>query len=343
MRRQEVSIEDIARAAGVSHSTVSRALHGSPLISIEVRERIQRLAQEMNYTPNAVARSLQKQQTKTIGLVVTSIADPFISDVVKGVEEVARAADFNVFLSASHNDSEQEMAVMESFHQRRVDGILIASSRISSNYRMRLGHTRVPIVLVNYQAELHHPLFHWVAVDDRQGAFLAVEHLLQCGHRMIGYLGTDSRPRSNRHRFEGYQHALAQAGISALSTWVAIAPDASDEEDVVIGQTLLPRLLSEGITAVFCYNDVLAIGALLACRKQGIAVPQQLSIVGFDDITMADYGTPPLTTVHQPRVRLGRGATEMLLNLLGEGTVENAILTPTLTIRASTAPLQESG
>src|SRR5437773_8957359 len=124
VRRQEISIEDIARVAGVSHSTVSRALRESPLISADTRERIQRLADEMGYMPNAIAQSLQTRRTSTIGLVITSIADPFLGDVVKGVEEVARAAGFSVLLSASHNNAEQEMAIIETLHRRRVDGIL---------------------------------------------------------------------------------------------------------------------------------------------------------------------------------------------------------------------------
>ena len=135
MRRQETSIQDIARAAGVSHTTVSRALRESPLISLDTRERIQRLAQEMGYTPNAIAQSLQTRRTSMIGLVVTSIDDPFLSDIVKGVEEVARVAGFSVILSATHNDPDQEMAVIETFHRRRVDGILVAASRITSNYK----------------------------------------------------------------------------------------------------------------------------------------------------------------------------------------------------------------
>jgi len=132
MRRQEISIEDIARAAGVSHSTVSRALRDSSLISTDVRERIQQLAREMGYTPNAIAQSLQTQRTNTIGLVVTSIDDPFMGDVVQGIEAVVQGTDFNIVLSISHNDPNQEIAIMEAFHRRRVDGILVAASRISN-------------------------------------------------------------------------------------------------------------------------------------------------------------------------------------------------------------------
>ncbi len=341
MRRQETSIQDIARAAGVSHTTVSRALRQSSLISMDTRERIQRLAQEMGYTPNAIAQSLQTQRTSTIGLVVTSIDDPFLSDVVKGVEEVARVGGFSVILSATHNDPDQEMAVIETFHRRRVDGILVASSRITNKYRNRLDNIRVPTVLINSQAESQDELLHWVAVDDRLGAQLAVEYLLQLGHRAIGYLGVSCRPRSNQLRFQGYQHALQSAGMSYSDEWVVIAPgtNASDEEDVVTGQAMLPHLFDAGITAVFCYNDMIAIGALIACQERGIPVPRALSVIGFDDIRMASYVSPPLTTIHQPKVELGYLAAEVMLDLLRNYPVNNHVLQPTLVMRLSTAPL----
>jgi LacI family transcriptional regulator/LacI family repressor for deo operon, udp, cdd, tsx, nupC, and nupG len=320
-------------------------LRESPLISADTRERIQKLAQEMGYTPNAIAQSLQTQRTSTIGLVVTSIDDPFLSDVVKGVEEVARVGGFSVLLSATHNDPDQEMAVIETFHRRRVDGILVASSRITSKYKKRLDFVRVPTVLINSQAESQDELLHWVAVDDRAGAQLAIEHLQQLGHRAIGYLGVTCRPRSNQQRLQGYRNAMATHPVGATLAvarpdgWVVIAPgtEASDEEDVAAGQSLLPRLLDAGVTAVFCYNDMVAIGVLMACSERGIAVPQELSVIGFDDIRMASYVTPPLTTIHQPKIELGHLATEMMLDLLQKRPVQNHVLQPTLVIRASTA------
>jgi DNA-binding LacI/PurR family transcriptional regulator len=341
LRQQEISIADIARIAGVSHTTVSRALRESPLISLDTRARIQRLAQEMGYTPNAIAQSLQTRRTSMIGLVVTSIDDPFLSDVVKGVEEVARVAGFSVILSATHNDPDQEMAVIETFHRRRVDGILVASSRITNKYKKRLDHIRVPTVLINSQAESQDELLHWVAVDDRAGAQLAVEHLLHLGHRSIGYLGVSCRPRSNQLRLQGYQDALAAAGMPYDDGWVVIAPgkEASDEEDVAAGQSMLPYLLESASTAVFCYNDMVAIGALIACQERGIAVPQELSVVGFDDIRMASYVTPPLTTIHQPKVELGQLAAGVMLDLLHNHPGKNHILQPALVTRASTSPL----
>jgi LacI family transcriptional regulator/LacI family repressor for deo operon, udp, cdd, tsx, nupC, and nupG len=339
MRKQSVSIEDIARTAGVSHSTVSRALRDSPLISVAVREQLQSLARDLGYTPNAIAQSLQGQRTNTIGLVVTSIADPFLSDVVKGVEEVARTADLSVFLSASHNDAEQEMAVIETFHRRRVDGILVAASQLTSDHAERLARINVPTVLINHEAETQYDLLHSAAVDDYQGAQLAVEHLLALRHRAIGYIGVGNRPKSNRRRLEGYCDALAQAGIQPDTTWRAIAPaeDNLHHDDVAAGQALLMPLLAAGVTAIFCYNDMVAIGALLACREHAVAVPGDLSIIGFDDVEIAQYITPPLTTMHQPKATLGRTAMQMLLDLLDKRPVQNHVLPPTLVQRGSTA------
>lgn len=339
MSRRTPSIQDIARAAGVASSTVSRALHDNPLISADVRAHIQRLAREMGYTPNGIAQSLQTRQTKTIGLVVTSIADPFFADVAKGVEEAARSAGFSVFLSASYNDPVQEMAVIETFQRRRVDGILVAASRITRNHAERLLRADVPTVLINNQAEEPSSPLYSVAVDDAAGARLAVEHLIQLGHRSIGYIGTENRPKSNRHRLNGYRDALASAGVDPDDGWVAIAPagGALHEDDVAIGQALLATLLETGVTAIFCYNDMIAVGALMACRDQGISIPRQLSVIGFDDIATAQYVTPPLTTIRQPKIELGRVAMQMLLDLLDSRAVQNHVISPTLVSRASTA------
>jgi len=345
--RSSVSIADIARAAGVSHSTVSRALRDSPLISPDVRRRIHDLATEMGYTPNALAQSLQTRRSHTLGLVVTSIADPFFTDVVKGVEEIARPARFSVFLSASYSDPDQEVAVIETFHRRRVDGILVASLRISSNYEERLSRIKVPTVLINNEAQAGGQWLHWVMVDDWRGAQLATDHLLRLGHRAIGYLGVDNRPRSNQQRLNGYRATLAAAGIPPQAAWVAMPPAAGEspatgrqaEElmDVAVGRALLPQLAAAGVTAVFCFNDMVAVGALLACQERGLAVPGDLSLVGFDDIDLARYMTPPLTTVQQPRVRLGNMATQLLLDLLAGRPVQNHVLPPKLIERASTS------
>ncbi|MGN6758382.1 MAG: LacI family DNA-binding transcriptional regulator [Thermomicrobiales bacterium] len=330
---RRVSIEDIARAGGVSHSTVSRALRDYPLISAATRERLQALAREMGYTPNAVAQSLQRRHTGTIGLVVTSISDPFFVDVIEGVEEVARSAGLSIFLNSSHNDPAQEIAVIENFHRRRVDGVVAAAARSGDRYAARLQRINVPVILINDQAAADRHLFHSVAVDDQAGAMLAAGHLLELGHRRIAYLGVSNRPKSNDRRFAGYRAALASAGVPVCDELIAIAPEElMAAGDVAAGQALGPRLRDAGATAICCHNDMVAVGVGLTC-----AVPGDVSVVGFDDNAIARYVTPPLTTIAQPKREMGRLAIEMLLALLDGRAVESRVFQPTLRVRASTA------
>ena len=329
-----VTIKDIAKAAGVSHTTVSRALNGNPAISAETTTRIRNLAQQMGYTPSAVAQSLLSQQTWTIGMVITTIADPFVAQVVQGVEQVAQAADYSVFLTSSHNNPQQELAVVETLQRRRVDAIIVTSSRVGSLYSSQLDQIQVPIVLINNQEEGEY--LRSVAVDDEQGSQLAVEHLIALGHRRIGYIGTNNRPGSNRRRIAGYKAALRAAGIDFDPDFI-INPTA--QADLDRGQAGLSLYHSLRATAIFCYNDLMAIGLLMACRQHGVVVPDHLSVVGFDDIEAAQYVSPPLTTVSQPRLKLGQLAMKMTLDLLGEEDVHDLVLACELVVRKSSRSL----
>ncbi len=335
------SIRDIAHAAGVSHTTVSRALRDSPLISVEVRSRIQTIAREMGYTPNAVAQSLKAKQTHTIGLIVTTIADPFVGRVVRGVEATAQEAGFSLLLAVSNNDPEQELAAIETFHRRRVDALIIAAARLGAEQAGRAALVTIPTVLINPQAETPYERFHTLAVDDYGGAQQATRHLLALGHHAIGYIGAGNRPGSNRARLAGYRDALRAEDIAPREAWIRIAPPDHryHSDDVSDGEALLPGLLATGVSAVFCYNDMLAVGASLACRARGLSVPHQLSIMGFDDIELAAYVTPALSTVHQPKLRLGQLAMETVLQLLAGQPVEDRVLPTDLVIRESTGQL----
>ncbi len=341
--KKPVSIQDIARAAGVSHTTVSRALRDSPLISAEIREQIYQLAGEMGYVPNAVAQSLRGKRTHTVGLVVTTIADPFVGRVVRGIEEVAQQYSLSLLLSVSNNDPDQEINLIETFHHRRVDGIIVTATQMTARHEKRLARIPVPTVLINQQGEDALKQFHSVSVDDDGGMRAAVLHLLGLGHRAIGYMGAANRPRSNRTRLQAYQSALKEAGIPFHSGWVQTAPieHRYHSDDVIDGQTLLAPLLSAGVTAICCFNDMIASGALLACRALNLQVPRQVSLVGFDDIELAQLVSPSLTTVHQPKLRLGQVAMEMLHAVLEDRPVEDIVLPTELTIRESTGPVPD--
>lgn len=326
-----ITIKDIARAAGVSHTTVSRALHDSPAISAETTARIQKLAHQMGYVPSAVAQSLISRRTRTIGMVVTTIADPFIVEIVEGAESVAQAAGYSLFLASSHNNPDREVTVVETFHRRRVDAIIVTSSRVGSLYSSQLDQIAIPIVLINNQEEGEY--LYSVSVNDVHGARLVVEHLYNLGHRRIGYIGTNNRPKSNRRRLTGYQTALVQLGLTPDPALV-LAPDVA--ADVDRAKVALDTLLAAGATAVFCYNDLTAVGLLMACRQRKIKIPYDLSVVGFDDIEIASYVTPPLTTVRQPRSQLGSFAMSMALNLLNGKQVQDQTLEGELIVRKST-------
>ena len=334
---RSVSIKDIARAARVSHSTVSRALHNSPLVNENTAARIQRLAREMGYTPSAIARSLVNRRTLTIGLVVTSISDPFVDRIVDGVEDLATTAGYGVFLGSSHADPEREMDVVQMFHRQRVDGVIVLASRVGQLYAERLQELSVPIVLINNEADGAY--LYSISSDDAQGARLAVRHLIELGHRRIGYVGSAARRLTSHRRQSGYSLEMRSAGLP-LSPELVVVPDA--DSDMESGRAALDAMVRKDVSAIFCYNDRTAIGVLHAARERGVRIPDDLSIIGFDDIEPSWYVTPPLTTIHQPRFEMGRRAMQMMLDLMSEQEVHNQVVDCTLIARDSTAAKQVS-
>ncbi len=326
-----ITIKDIARVAGVSHTTVSRALRGDPRITNDTTDRILPVAHALGYIPNSIAQSLNTQRTNTIGMLVTAVSDPVVMDFMEGAEEVAQERDYCIFLSTSRNDPVREFNVVETFQRRRVDGVIVVASRSGDQYRLALDRIQVPLVLLDSE-EVHdtHPA---VNVDNIGGAAAAMTHLLQLGHRRIGYIGATDRRLTNLKRLAGYTATLQEAGLQADPNWL-ISPAAAD--DIQRGRLGLDHCLAAGVTAIFCYNDQIAISVLNSCYYKGIAVPQQLSIVGFDDIRPASYVNPPLTTVRQPLQQMGRTGMAMVLALIDKTPVQNQLLDCTLVVRAST-------
>ncbi|MGH9640638.1 MAG: LacI family DNA-binding transcriptional regulator, partial [Bryobacteraceae bacterium] len=328
-----VSIKDIGRLAGVSHSTVSRALRNSPLISPKTARRIQKIARESGYSASEVARSLVTQKTHAIGVVVTSIADPFNGEVVAGIEETANRRGYSVILASSQTDPEREIAVVRSFRERRLDGILVASSRVGALYGPLLSELKIPVVLINNQ----HPgeFAHSVTIDNVHGAYLAVRHLIELGHRKIAYVGDRSGLHSDAERFAGYKKALAEAGIPVRRP-LAVRGNGKPEGAARAAAPLLAR--RDRPSAVFCYNDMSALGVIQEASKNRLAVPADLSVAGFDDIFFAELLQPPLTTIRQPKREMGRQAMELLFAILNGERAERAIvIRGELVVRGSTA------
>lgn len=327
------SIKDVARAAGVSISTVSRALTNSPLVNQETAARIKRIAEEVHYTASAVGRGLVTGKTRAVGVVVTTITDPFVGEVVGGVEEVANEHGYTMLLACAHADPHREIAIVRSFEERRLDGVLVAASRVGALYLPQMSAMKVPVVLINR----FHPgdFTYSVMIDNVAAANVATRHLIELGHRRIGYVADRFGLQSDTDRFAGYREALAEADLPFRPELVA-----HGDGEPRGGMQAMQKLLSlrERPTAVFCYNDMSALGALRALQRRQIQVPQEVSLVGFDDLFFASYMQPPLTTIRQPMRKIGRHAMTLLLRLLaGEQVEEMVAVKGKLIVRSSTA------
>ncbi len=334
MRR--VSIADIARQANVSVSTVSRALKGNQRISPDVRQRVVRLAAELGYTPNAIAQSLQQRHSDTIGLVVPDVADPFWGEVVKGIEHVLGDTNKALFLSASHHDATRQLKVIELFHRRRVDGIIIADAQLRIDQLARLTQLGAPVVFLNQQRDLQSEQVRSISIDNRLGGRLAALHLWQLGHDHFAYLGSTKRPGSNQQRADGFVSELTANGVPERQIVVRHSNDLHDDLD--LGYMLTKQLFEwHRPTAIFCYNDIMALGALAYINTLGLQVPADVSVIGFDDVQMARYSTPALTTIGQPKAELGRVAARTLLDLIAGQPATDCLLEPFVVSRASTS------
>lgn len=330
---RRVSIHDIADKARVSHSTVSRALRGHPRISRDVQLRVVRIANELGYTPNAIAQSLQQQQSNTIGLVVADVADPFWGEVMRGVEAVVGEHGKALLLSASHHDPVKQLAAIEVFAQRRVDGIIIADALLHDSHVVKLAAMHIPTVFVNSQMDDVPADFLHVSIDNYHGGRLAAEHLYALGHRQLAYIGNTLRPASHHLRLRGFGDTLMAHGITPIH----VTADAPAGDDLSAGYRLAWQLPAH-ISGVFCYNDQVALGALTALRERGLHIPTDISVVGFDDLALAVHSWPPLSSVAQPKAALGRTAMQTLIELLSGHTGRNHLLDPHMVVRQSSAP-----
>ena len=326
------TIDDVAARSGVSTATVSRVLSGSVPARPETRERVLAAARELDYRPSGIARALKRRETMTLGLLVTDITNPFYPQIVRAVEEAASARGYGIVLANGGDDAARELEHLDLLVERRVDGIVIASSLMTRRHAERLHRTAVPVVLVNDTvAGSRLPT---VTTAHRRGARLATEHLISLGHRRIGHIGAPADQAASGQRRQGVRDALRAAGLG--EPLIAIG-----DGGVAGGARATEALIGSEITGIVAYNDLTAIGALRALRRAGIGVPDAISVIGFDDIELAAWTDPPLTTVRQPTDALGRWAVEHLVDLLAGQPVDNAtgpvLLEPTLVVRDSTA------
>ena len=308
------NIGDVARRAGVSTATVSRVLAGLGGARAETRERVLDAARELGYRPSGVARSLKLRTTQTLGLIITDIENPFFPQLVRAVEDVAREHGFALLLCNATDDPDREASYLDLLVDRRVDGVVIAVSGLGARHGEWLVEAPLPVVLVNTVAPgLPHPS---IASDNVDGGRQAAAHLLDLGHRRIGVLTAGARNADAPARVAGVRRALEERDLEPGAVAIVVG-----EPDVGGGEAALGRLLAEApdTTGVIAYNDLMAIGAMRAIRASGRTVPGDISVVGFDDVAIAAYTDPPLTTIAQAIGELGRWAVERLVERLSDG------------------------
>ena len=333
---ERITITDVAREAGVSMMTVSRVLNNKEGVGQETRQVVLDVIKKLGYRPSGVARSLATQRTGTIGLVMPDVSNPFFPGIALGVEKIAFAAGYSVLLCNTEEDPQREMDVLELLTEKWVDGLVLCSSRIDEEKLTSILPLYPAAVLINRQL-LNPKDVHAVGsvlIADKAGGQMATQHLISRGHKKIGYLAGPNNSQSNQWRWEGYQDALVEAGLPYVSKYVYSCPP-TVEGGFQAGRNFLTA--HPEITALFCYNDLIAVGVLQACTAMGRKVPDDLAVVGFDDIILAPLVTPSLTTCRVVSEELGESAARLLLDRIG-GCVqdcEKKVLQPELVIRAS--------
>lgn len=327
------TIKDVAKRAGVSVGTVSNVLNEVPTVNKPIRQRVLRSIKELNYKPNWIAKSLISGRTKTLAFIVPDICNPFFPEMVRGASDKASEYDYGLFLGNIDNNPQKETEYIQHFLSHAVDGFIIATSDCSSDQVDQIKRLDVPVVIVDRELEgLKRDL---VIVDNVRSAQTAVNHLIGLGHKRIGIILGQVQTMTAKLRLEGGKLALQAAG---LFNEKLIRSGTYTYES---GFGMMQSLLSGGknLDAVFCANDMIAIGAINALEKEGYKVPEDVAVVGFDDISISRLIKPPLTTIRQPTYELGAIAVNMTIERIkgtASGVPRKVMLPGELAIREST-------
>jgi LacI family transcriptional regulator len=330
-----VTLKELGARARVHPSTVSRVANNDPSLRIGplTRQRIEALLRETEYRPNGVARGLKLRQTFVLAVVIPDITNPFFAALFRGVEDGASARGYNVLLCNTDGSPERQRSHLQSLHARRVDGVILASSFLKDSTVRWLRLQRIPYVLVNrYSDEAHDP---FVGSDDVVGGRIATAHLAELGHRRIGHLAGKSTVSTGVLRRRGYLAALMAAGLSPDPRLI-IESGYTEEGGAAAAERLLA--LDDRPTAIFAVTDMSAVGAFGVARRMGLRVPEDVAIVGYNDIPLANRMVPALTTVHVPIHDFGSVAARLLLDQIesGEPQRRRVIFNPELMVRGST-------
>ncbi len=330
-----VTIKTIAEKAGVSVVTVSRALNNRHDISKEMREKILKIAEEFNYVPNHLAKSLVTRRTKTIGLIIKELVDSFLAEVVQGVSDVAREKGFTIILCHTYDNADQEIEYIRHLRAKQVDGMLIYPTQADKRYIHELKNSPIPYVFLNRHTDALR--CDYVANDNIEGTYQLVNHLIQQGRKRIVYLCAKPSASSGHERILGCQKAIRENGLP--SNYLRVESCDETIESCYNAAKMLIANYRHEIDAILSWDDRLSLGIIRALFEAGIRIPDDIAVAGYDDSEIAQHLSPPLTTIHQPAYQIGKIAAEILFEKIASeesAEAKQIILKPELIVRAST-------
>ncbi|WP_065649464.1 HTH-type transcriptional repressor PurR [Pantoea eucrina] len=305
------TIKDVAKRAGVSTTTVSHVINKTRFVAEETRNAVWEAIKALHYSPSAVARSLKVNHTKTLGLLATSSEAPYFAEIIEAIEHHCFAQGYTLILGNAHNDLQKQRAYLSMMAQKRVDGLLVMCSEYPDDLLQMLEENRnIPMVVMDWGAS-RGDFTDTVQDNAFQGGYLAGRYLIERGHRDIGAIPGQLERNTGGGRHAGFLQAMHEAGITVRAEWI-VQGDFEPESGYQAMQQILSQ--KQRPTAVFCGGDIMAMGAICAADEMGLRVPQDISVIGYDNVRNARYFTPALTTVHQPKAQLGEKALEMLLD-----------------------------
>ncbi|MCS3434284.1 LacI family DNA-binding transcriptional regulator [Klebsiella sp. BIGb0407] len=309
-KMKTATVYDIARIAGVSVSTVSRILTGSAKVSKDKRSAVERAIEELDFRPNLMAQSLKSGQSMTLGVLTQHLDSPFTNEMLRGVEKNLEGTGYVPIIVSGHWNPLQELERIQLLIDRRVDGIIILTGHVSQQHLIELS-LQVPIAVAGH--DINTESIRSFNVNNRLGGYLATQHLLELGHRKIAHIVGEANQNDAIERLLGYRHALNASGIEYDNNLV-IQGDFTEKG----GRQAIKQLLDNNtdFTAVFCANDQTAYGAILGIKDANLEIPDDISVIGFDDLPFSTYSNPPLTTIKQPIYETGVKLAESLLNLI---------------------------
>ncbi|MCK3657331.1 transcriptional regulator [Pasteurellaceae bacterium Pebbles2] len=327
------TIKDVAKMAGVSTTTVSHVINNTRHVAEETKQDVLKAIQQLNYSPSAVARSLKVNTTKSIGMIVTTSESPYFAEIIHAVEDRCYRQGYSLFLCNTQNNAEKIKNHLEMLAKKRVDGILVMCSEYHQD----------SLELFNNFSELPMVVMDWGIEDNRNdliqdnsfsGGYLATKYLIDNGHKKIGIIAGELNKAIAKTRYDGYVQAMQEANLAVNPNWVMEGffepEDGYECMNKILVQAELP-------TAVFCCNDVMALGAISAITERGLRVPEDISIIGYDNIHSSRFYAPPLTTIHQSKARLGERALKLLFERIQSKNNQREVIEmhPELVVRKS--------